>query len=124
MRLFNYICEEITRTRKYSLTESPFIFIFKNWKREDNGGGRTGWEEEAERQTYWLLHFALEIEALKPAGMRASPGMQPRANKASGHPHHTTPTPKPVLNKFCKRTLEGTPAGQISPNIVNFFLFF
>lgn len=83
-----------------------------------------GWEEEAERQTsYWLLHLALGLEALKPAGMRASPGIQPRANKASGHPHHTIPTPKHVLNKFCKRTLEGTPAGQISPNIVNFFLF-
>lgn len=87
--------------------------------------GAAGWEEEAERQTsYWLLHLALGLEALKPAGMRASPGIQPRANKASGHPHHTIPTPKHVLNKFCKRTLEGTPAGQLSPINSQFLSFF
>lgn len=34
--------------------------------------------------------------------------------------HYIFP-PKHILGKFYEWTLEGTPAGQIAPNIVNFF---
>lgn len=82
--------------------------------------GRKDGREERDRHLSDLSPPASEPSSLIPAGMSMSLGIQPRTNNACGHPSLHFP-PKHILSKFYKWTLEGTPAGQITPNIVNFF---
>lgn len=86
------------------------------------GGGKKGEREGTARDGYLTdsSALALELSSLIPAGMCTSLGMQLRTNHACGHPSGHSP-PKHTLSPFCKWTLEGTLAGHITPNIVNFF---
>lgn len=93
---------------------------------EKTGGGVKGRREEGRGTERDRLRTDLSTPAFEhsspiPAGMYTSPGIQPRTNNARGYPSLHFPPQSNLLSKFHEWTLEGTPAGQITPNIVNFF---
>lgn len=134
--LFNYTFKKInkdqnTQPRKILLLDffsSCFLRIKKRREREERRGGKWEGEErrEEERRTErdeYLSDFstlAFEHSSLIPAGMCTSLRSNQELTMLVATLHYISP-PKLIVSKFYKWTLEGTLAGQITPNIVKLF---